>query len=201
MKNGLTILLSVVIGILLLGSCYLGWNYYQVNKESKKKDFLITSYQKAPVKVVVQIKDSLIYVERVRTITSNHTDTIIKGGDTVYWNDYKDTLKTSDFDLFYSLRTFGTLSNINFLTYRLHTKEITRTITLDTCFLKPPTYTAINHFGVIGGVGMSNFTSFPIFSAGFFYTVKDRWGLQPGIFYNPVNSRLYGSLNLMWYFK
>lgn len=78
---------------------------------------------------------------------------------------------------------------------------ITETKTVDTCLLKPPQYMPKNHFALYGGLGANNLHEFPLVNAGILWSIKDRIGLMPGITYDPLQSKLYGSANIVIYLK
>jgi hypothetical protein len=117
---------------------------------------------------------------------------------------YADVLKTRDFDLYWRIMVSeNSVRRVTFPSYTLHRVDSVGVKVVDTCFDKPPVkvYKARNHIGMYVGTSINNFHSFPSFQTGLIWNVKDKWGVMPGVMYNPVDGKFYGQFGVAVYFN
>ena len=196
---------KIIIGI-LIGLCAAGWGFYGVTSYKDKQTIVsltdqLSNCQHAPTRTDTIIRYDTVIINKVRVIAKYHTDTIIVGGHVIPVNTYQDTLRTKDFDLAYQAKTVGLLKEMNFPWYRLHTREIITYKTVDTCFMKKPSYQPKNHLGLDLDLIGSNITRFPNVDAVMWWSVQDKFKLNAGVEYNTYNSELYAKIGIGIFFR
>lgn len=209
--NVLSLALILVLGLLTVTQSCENRDLKKALTREKTEHAIISGlWQKLisqPPKVVTTVK--VVTVKGTTPIkpTPSRTDTIwLTDSTSKVTVSYEDTYSIGDSVLIdWYATTTGTLDSfqVTRATYPSHITTIERMIPplpTDTSKIIAP-YLNRNHLGIyLGGTGNS-LAQFPNPQAGFFWTIRDRWGLQPGLQYNIPDGKVLLSFNLLLYLK
>jgi hypothetical protein len=201
----MTTIYKIIIGA-LLGGVIVFVLLWKTDGCKHKKDIAeltkaLTDCRNAPTKTDTIWRYDTVIINKIKVLTQYKTDTIIQGGHIIEVNYYKDTLRTKDFDLYYGIKTIGTLKEVDFPWYRLHTREIVTTRLIDTCLQKQPEYKPKNHLGMDINLIGNNVRNFPNMDAILWWSVKDKWRINAGGEYNIYHGEAYVKIGVGIYFK
>lgn len=144
-------------------------------------------------------KTTIITVKKDSTVT--HKDSTIT--EPVFTeNTYQETWtkidKKDTLSITFSVGTTGCLNwyTIDKYTYPKVYVNMLKTVPVEVSKHIPKT-----HLGAYLGTSINNFNKFPGVQGGLWLLFKDKWGLQGGAMYLPEQTKTYGQLNILIFFK
>lgn len=191
--NLIGVLSLIVVGGLIILCIDQGCRKSRFKKEVATYKAKYANCINAPIKVDTLI--DTVYIKGKTLIKP--VPKIVKIWDTIWiqkeekW--YDTTYKNDGLRFRWKAHTTGTLESVEFSNFVIPYRIIQKTITVDTCFDKPPLMWDIpsNHWGMDVDLYGNRVNKLPNITATVWWTFKDKWGIEAGGDYNTYHNEWY----------